>query len=215
MSTGGFIQEDSSEIGWEEQSFLGTLLLLSDPSSSKSWVAWCLVCPPKHIVFPIETSTCEQISPCKYVCRGMKVKFIGLGFRRSHVPWPNGLGCLLKNPDLKLSLWKEVPKPKIMLQERLIQRFLFQQGLHIRFLLLKGFAVQCVSFDDGNITLLPGFYFMFVFPSASSSLQDSSWKRLITHPNLPVGQGKGWLCPWEQIFPRETLRQHSSWVPRP
>lgn len=113
------------------------------------------------------------------------MKFIGR-FRRSHIPWPNGLGCLLKVPDLKLSLQKEVPNSKIILQERFIQRFLFQQGLHIRFLLLKGFTVQYVSFDDGNITLLPGFYFMFVFPSASISVQHSSWKRLITYP-YPAG----------------------------
>lgn len=92
------------------------------------------------------------------------------------------LRCLLKIPDLKLSLWKEVPNSKIILWERLIQRFLFQRGLHIRFLLLKWFTMQYVSFDDGNITLLPEFYFMFIFPSASSSLQHSSWKGLITHP---------------------------------
>lgn len=106
------------------------------------------------------------------------MKFIGLRFRRSHIPWPNGPGCLWTIPDFKPSLWKEVPDSKIILWERLIQRFLFQRGFHVKFLLLKGLAVQYVSFDDGIITLLPGFYFMFVFPSPSSTTLE---KVLITH----------------------------------
>lgn len=127
-------------------------------------------------------------------------------------------------PDFKLSLSKEVPKSKIVLRERLVQRFLFQWGLHIKFLLLKGLAEQYASFDDGNITLLPGFYFMFIFPSPYNTTLE---KMQITHlyPRLPPAmekwqrfrspaagrtRGKGWLHLCERGFPRETLRQHSS-----
>lgn len=159
----------------------------SPPVQRAGFPRGCPACPSKHTVFTVETPICEHTFPCTKVYGGMEVKFIGPCSRRSRIPWPNGLRRLWMIPDLKSSVSKEVPKPKIILWEKLIQRFLFQRGLHIRFLLLKGLTAQYVSFDDGNITLLPGFYFMFVFTSPSCSLQHHSWKMLITHryPLLP------------------------------